>query len=98
MWSLILEWRWTWSVVIEERLQNTASAMIRTGWERRAVLEGLELGLGVGVVVRHRWPAVGSGDAEIDEELGDRLEVIDEPRSACNVSLVLGDLLAVEGG
>ncbi len=41
--------------------------------ERRAVLEGLEVPFGVGVVVAHVRAAVAAGDADVDEELGDGL-------------------------
>lgn len=60
-------------VVIEERGAERACVLDRSepSGERRAVLERLELGLAVGVVVGHVGAAVGSGDAEVDEQLGD---------------------------
>src|SRR4029450_552281 len=41
--------------------------------EGRVVLEGLELALGVGVVVGDVRAAVGAGDAQVAQEHGDRL-------------------------
>jgi hypothetical protein len=41
--------------------------------ERWAVLEGLEVRFAVGVVVADVGTAVGSGDTEVDEQLGDGL-------------------------
>jgi len=60
-------------VVVEERGAEAASVLdgAEPVGEGRAVLEGLELGFAVGVVVGHMRSAVRAGDAEIDEELGD---------------------------
>ena len=38
--------------------------------EHGRVLQGLERGLAVGVVVRHPWSGVGSVDAEVEQQLG----------------------------
>jgi len=60
-------------VVGEELLAEHPGGLDRpeVSRERRAVLEGLERGFAVGVVVAHVWAAVRPGDTEIDEELGD---------------------------
>ena len=61
-------------VVIEERFAEHACVVdgSEAGRERRAVLQRLELGLGIRVVIRDRRPRVRACDAEIDEELGNR--------------------------
>ena len=62
-------------VVIEERGAERAGVFDRAepAGERRAVLEGLEVGLRVRVVVGHVGAAVAAGDTEVDEQLSDRL-------------------------
>jgi len=62
-------------VVLEERRAERSGVLDRAeaAGEVRAVLERLELRLGVGVVVRHVRTAVAAGDTQIDEQLGDRL-------------------------
>lgn len=54
--------------------------------EAGAVLERLELGFAVGVVVRLAGPGMAAGHAEIGEELDHRLEVMDVLRSAWTMS------------
>src|SRR5947209_6788630 len=54
-------------VVVREELLAEGPGVLdaaEAGRERRAVLEGLEVCLAVGVVVRHVGPAVGAPDAE----------------------------------
>ena len=57
-----------------------------TRGETRVVLEGLELGLGEGIVVADVGPAEGLGESQIGEQLSRALvAVIGEPRSLCRV-------------
>ncbi len=62
-------------VVIEEHRAERPSVFdgAEPAGERRAVLEGLEVRLAVGVVVADMGAAVAAGDAEVDKELGDGL-------------------------
>ena len=61
-------------VVVVEEVVGEGSGVGEAGESLResgCVLEGLELGFGVGVVVGAVRSAVGAGDAEVGEELGD---------------------------
>ena len=62
-------------VVIEEHGAERPGVFDRAeaAGKRRAVLEGLEVRLRIGVVVADVWAAVAAGDAEVDEQLGDGL-------------------------
>jgi hypothetical protein len=59
----------------EESLAEDAGVLLgaKTLWESRAVLERLELRLGVGIVVGDMRPAVRLGDAEVRKQLSDGL-------------------------
>ena len=84
-------------VVIEEHGAERAGVLDRAepAGERRAVLERLELGLAVGVVVGHVRAAVGAGDTEIDEELGDGLGGHRRATVGVQGELITVDTLAV---
>ncbi len=60
-------------------------------------LRVLKFRLGVGVVVGHVGPAVAAGDAEVDEELGDRFGGHRRSPVGVQGELIVVDLLAGEG-
>jgi hypothetical protein len=61
-------------VVLEEAGAEAAGVLDRAepSGERRAVLQRLEVRLGVGVVVGDVRARMGPGDAEVDQQLRDR--------------------------
>ena len=65
--------------------------------ERWAVLQRLDLGFGVGVVVGHVGSAVAAGNAEVDEELRDRLRGHRCPAVGVQRELPGRDAVAGEG-
>ena len=86
-------------VVVEERGAEPAGVLdaAEPGGERGAVFEGLEVRLGVRVVVGDMRAAVAAGDAEIDEELGDRFRGHRRAPVSVQGQLVPVDALAGEG-
>ena len=84
-------------VVIEERGAERAGILDRAepAGKRGAVLEGLEVRLGVWVVVADVGTAVAACDTQVDEQLGDRLR--GHRRAAVGVQSELVTLDAVAG-
>ena len=62
-------------VVVEETAAEQAAVFqtAKAAWEFRAILHRLELGLGVGIIVRDVRPRVRLGYAEVGQEQGDGL-------------------------
>src|SRR5680860_1205748 len=75
-------------VVLEERGAERAGVLDgpEPPGERRAVLEGLEVGFAVGVVVGHVRPRMAARDTEVDQQLGDRLGGHRRAPVGCRVS------------
>ena len=71
------------ALAVSAGVLDTAKALRKLG----AVLERLELCLGVRIVIGHMRAAVGLGDLQIDQQLTTALERMLEPRSACSVSV-----------
>jgi len=87
-------------VVVVEELGAECSGLFEVGEvhrERRAVLQGFEVGFGVGVVVGDVGSAVAAGDAEVGEQERDRFRCHRGASVGVQGELVGGDVLVFDG-